>query len=182
MRTMSDRGTMENLRVSDVMTHDVACVTAEMSVLELEAVLFDHNVIGAPVLEGARVVGVVSMTDVLFLLHQAELDVQRMSAFYLGSFSISVPSVRHLVTTTQPISGRMREWRAHDVMSTHVLGVSSSDRVETAARRMIEHGVHRLLVIDDGNLVGIVSAFDLLPVVVRWGRAIPPHGGDADRT
>jgi CBS domain-containing protein len=164
---MSDRGTIENVRVGDVMTRDVACVTAEMSLSELEAVLFDRNVSGAPVLEGAHVVGVVSMMDVLYLLHQAELDVQRMSAFYLGSFSISVPSVRHLASLSQPFPGPMREWRARDVMSTHVLGVSSSDRVETAAQHMIEHSVHRLLVIDDGILVGIVSAFDLLPVVAR---------------
>jgi len=179
---MSNSATTENPRVSDVMTHDVACVTAEMSLLELEAVLFDRNVSGAPVLEDARVVGVVSMMDVLFLLHQVELDVQRMSAFYFGSFSISVPSIADLVTITQPISGRMRDWRARDVMSTHVLGVSSSDPVAVAAQRMTEHGVHRLLVIDEGILVGIVSAFDLLPVVARWGRTIPTHRGDADRT
>jgi CBS domain-containing protein len=163
---MSDRVRIGD-RVGDVMTRDVACVEAEMTLLELEQVLVDRHVSGAPVLDGARVVGVVSMMDVLFVLHQAEVDMERLSAFYVGSFSISVPSLGQLITTSRPITGRLIDWRVRDVMTTDVLTVSSTDGVATAARRMTEHRVHRLLVIDDGRLVGIVSAFDLLPVIAR---------------
>jgi CBS domain-containing protein len=154
--------------VADVMTRDVVSVDAEMTVAELDQVLLDHRITGAPVVDGGRVVGVVSIVDVLFLLRLADLDMERMSGFYVGSFSISVASLGHLVTGTQPMIGRLSEWQVRDVMSTQVLCVSSSDDVATAAQRMLKHDVHRLLVIDGADLVGMVSAFDLLPLVVRF--------------
>jgi CBS domain-containing protein len=47
-------------------------------------------------------------------------------------------------------------------MNRQLVTVSSSDPVVMAAYRRMDHGVHRLLVIDDRTLAGIVTAFDLL--------------------
>jgi CBS domain-containing protein len=151
--------------VADVMSHEVICAGAEMTMLELDRILLDRHVSGAPVLENGRVVGVVSMVDVLRALAQEYLDPQRVSAFYLSPFSISLPSLEQLVARSGIVPGQLTVWRVRDVMSTQLVTASSSDPVAAAAQRMIDHRVHRLLVIDERKLVGVVTAFDLLPLL-----------------
>jgi CBS domain-containing protein len=55
-----------------------------------------------------------------------------------------------------------------DVMSPVLFAVSSSEPAMYAAKRLIETGTHRLLVIDDaGQLCGIVSSTDFLRALLR---------------
>jgi CBS domain-containing protein len=52
-----------------------------------------------------------------------------------------------------------------DLMTKDVVTVSQEDSVSVAARLMRDKKVHHLLVTSDGEVVGIVSSFDLLSVV-----------------
>lgn len=56
---------VEVLRVSDVMTRDVLTLPAWMPAADAAKQLLERHVGGAPVLDGRRVVGVVSKTDLL---------------------------------------------------------------------------------------------------------------------
>ena len=51
--------------------------------------------------------------------------------------------------------------QVEDICSRQVIGVSSRDSIDQAAEKMREHAVRRLPVIDDDQLVGIVSLGDL---------------------
>jgi CBS domain-containing protein len=156
-----------HISVGEVMTGDVVCVSADMSVREAERLLLERRVSGAPVLDGPRVVGVVSIVDVLWAFHEEHLDRQRVSAFYLSPFSLSLPSLEQFTPSSGPTIGGLPERRVRDVMTPHLLTVSSADPVATAAERMMDHRVHRLVVIDEGRLVGIVTALDLLRLVAQ---------------
>lgn len=57
--------------------------------------------------------------------------------------------------------------RAKDVMSPRVLAVDASESVNFTARELHRRGVRRLLVLDHGRLVGVVSRRDLLRVFLR---------------
>jgi len=56
-------------------------------------------------------------------------------------------------------------------MSTDLVTIAPDDEAMTALTRMQEHGVGRLLVVDDGTLVGLVSRTDLMAAldVLREG-------------
>jgi len=55
-----------------------------------------------------------------------------------------------------------------DAMSTEVVAVGPDAPVPRLARMMLDHGVHRLLVLDpEGRPVGVVSADDLLQVLAH---------------
>ena len=51
---------------------------------------------------------------------------------------------------------------ARDAMSPHAVTVTPRDSLVTAAQRMWRHKVHRLMVVDEGKLVGILTPFDLM--------------------
>lgn len=55
-----------------------------------------------------------------------------------------------------------------EVMSTEVVCAAPEESALSAARTMVERGVHRLLVLDDnGGLVGIVTSMDIVKAVAR---------------
>jgi len=56
---------------------------------------------------------------------------------------------------------------AREVMSPRVLAVDANESVNFAARELHRRGVRRLLVLDHGRLVGVVSRRDLLKAFLR---------------
>ena len=60
------------------------------------------------------------------------------------------------------MTGRPDETSVADVLTPDPITVSSGDTVERAARILVEHNVGSVPVVDDGALVGIVTASDLL--------------------
>ena len=67
------------------------------------------------------------------------------------------------------------------VMGDPLVSVDCAAQIEDAAERMREHGIKRLPVVEDGEVVGIVTTTDLanyLPHLVQLGRADEP---DTDR-
>ncbi len=58
--------------------------------------------------------------------------------------------------------------KVEDVMTPAVFAVRSSDSVRETARRMVETGSHRMLVVgSEGKLVGIVTTMDVLKALVH---------------
>lgn len=56
--------------------------------------------------------------------------------------------------------------RAREIASPNVITVEASTSVDEAGRIMLEKHVHRLLVVEDGRVIGIVSSFDFVKLVV----------------
>jgi CBS domain-containing protein len=74
--------------------------------------------------------------------------------------------------------------RIKDVMSSPVMTVTPTTRIKQAAAMLVRHGFNAVPVVDNGELVGIVSEADLVPLesspdprahVLRW----PPPVGSA---
>ncbi|MEO6417853.1 MAG: CBS domain-containing protein [Polyangiaceae bacterium] len=58
-----------------------------------------------------------------------------------------------------------------DAMTPEVLSVAPDDAADQAVRLMAFEGVHRLLVIEEGHLVGIVSSMDILRELAGFPRS-----------
>ena len=52
--------------------------------------------------------------------------------------------------------------KVSDAMETHLVTVHTDTPVEDAAKEMVDHGIWRLPVEESGQIVGIVSATDIL--------------------
>ena len=63
------------LKVSDAMTKDVVTITPYVTMAELREILRAHRISGMPVLEDGKLVGVVSLEDLINALADGELDV-----------------------------------------------------------------------------------------------------------
>lgn len=146
--------------VRDVMQSEVVVLRPDMSAREAEQVLAEHRIGGAPVVdERRRVVGVLSQSDLV------RLDAARPSAGAAGAFFSDVDEYRDIAALPADES----LVRVASLMRAEVFSIAPGAPLHEAARRMREQRVHRLLVLEDGVLRGVVSALDLLVAVVPPG-------------
>ena len=203
------------LKLRDIMTADVVTLSPETTLREAADILATHHVGGAPVMEdGGRVVGVVSQGDLLAFEASAPpvqepQDVESSSEWEEWDEppdweTDDSPPARFFtdlwVDAEQEVSARMAEPSPrepqHDPLSEHmvseimtrkVLSLPPDADVSVAAERMRSASVHRVLVIESGRLLGIVTTMDLTRAVAdgRIGRNTfvfeRPHVAGRDR-
>jgi CBS domain-containing protein len=130
--------TKAELRVGNLMTIDPITIGPEASASDAEALIKTYRITGLPVVERGDVVGVVSQSD-LMVAHSSEM-----------------------------IGAHWERMRVRHVMSSPAITIHAGATVATAARQMIVHHIHRLVVIgDDGRPVGVVTPLDLLRVLLE---------------
>lgn len=128
------------MRVSDLMQTDVQAVPPDAMVEDAVAVLADSHISALPVVDGTgRIVGVISRTDILASEEEAEDSTVRQQLF--------------------------QETFVRDIMTSPALAIAPELDLKEAAQRMLDTGVHRLFVISDDRVVGVISATDILRAV-----------------
>lgn len=146
-------GVTETTRVADVMTRDVVAVAPDTSLDTVINLLTDNRISGVPVVDGrGRAVGVVSVTDLIGQRKDVSPS-KGFPVFYRIEDGWAMPEIQ----PDTPSAGR-----AEDVMTPLPFTIEAAMSIEEAARVMVSHRVHRLLVTENDNLVGIVSTLDLL--------------------
>jgi CBS domain-containing protein len=140
------------MQASDVMTRDVVTATPAMTVYEAAAKMLERRVSALPVVdEAGRLVGIVSEGD---LLHRAETGTERRRSWWLDLFASTEERAREFV--------KSRGVRVEDVMTRNVRVVAPDTRLDEIAATLERHSIKRLPVVENDQLVGVVSRADLL--------------------
>lgn len=177
-------------KVSDISTTSVITVEPGESLRDAVETFRAREVSGAPVTRGDEIVGVVSVTDILeFQATNPGVPIGRPEEedFALGPPAVwdeseeEVPSA-YFVDYWSDVGGDLTsrfnslegpEWDVLDshsvaeVMTRTVIGISSDASIQEAAQRLIDAKIHRLLVLDDGHLSGIVTTTDVVRAVAE---------------
>ena len=136
--------------VGESMTVAVVTLRPDMRTPDAVAMLRDHGVGGAPVVEAGRLVGIATVSDLVALVPLAQAT---------GPF-------------LRPLRNRP-EWCVRDVMSERVCVVSPEEPLVEAAITMDDREVDRLPVVDGhGRPVGILAREDVVRAVARVGRRV----------
>jgi CBS domain-containing protein len=177
------------LRLRDIMTTDVLTLSPDTSLRDAAEQLVARHVGGAPVVEGDRVVGVVSATDILGFLASPPAEVTDRSSERESERSDDAdeweddepsgdddPSEQFLAAQWSAASADVAEalddaaggdadpfvaYTVADVMTRSVLAMQPAVDVWTAVAHMHEADVHRLLVMEGDALLGVVSTTDV---------------------
>ena len=151
-----------DLTARDVMTADVFTVTPGLSLAQLEAELGSRMISGAPVVEHRKLLGVVSRSDVdRAFAHERSLAAG-VATFYWDPEAPVAPS---RPDPTDTALERLRSLTVRDVMTTEVISVPPDAPVPVVARTLHERRIHRVLVVEAGEIRGLVSSLDLVRVL-----------------
>ncbi len=71
-------------------------------------------------------------------------------------------SISGIITSSNIVSCHDGSTLVQDLMSDFVHVVMPNNRVKDAAKSMVKHGVHHLVVMQDGKVVGMLSSMDIL--------------------
>ncbi len=159
------------MTVAEVMTRDVSTLSPEMTLKEMDRIFVECQVSGAPVVDGERLVGIVSQADVVRLLYDEQKKAQQVSDFYTSPFPIAISALDQLAKDSRKIADHLTKRTVGELMTSYPLTVSGSDDVESVARLMISEKIHRVLVTEEEQLVGIVSSLDIVRLVAEVGLA-----------
>ncbi len=148
------------MKVREVMnSKPVTCQAGDL-VSDAAKIMKKKKISGMPVLDGERLVGVISESDLLHLLSTEE-----EGQLWLPSpFEIFEVPFRDLLKW-EKLHGNMEDIskkNISEVMNRNVRQISPDDSIEDAAAIMVRHKINRLPVVDDGKLVGIVTRGDII--------------------
>ena len=152
--------------VKDLMNPDVMTVPDDMTTDALARYLTEREISGAPVVDSqGHVIGVVSMTDIgRNMAEPGDIESSRSSSFYRDIAADDL--------TLEDLGQRYVEERAftvRDVMTPVIHQVPVTASAAEAARLMIDQHIHRLVVTEGKEPVGIITSMDLLKVVAEQG-------------
>ena len=176
------------LRLRDIMTTNIITVTAETTVREAMELLARAHVSGAPVLEGSLLVGVVTATDLMAFAsgltgerasetppaewtetdavpdEADEEEEETASMFFSDLWSdAGAEATVRMSSDGAPEWNFLEDHAVGEAMTRLPLATLPSDATaEAAAEMMRDRGIHRIIVADHGELVGIVSALDIV--------------------
>lgn len=181
--------TSPTLRVHEIMTPEVIVFSPRLTLREAIVELADNSLGGAPVVENDRVVGIISASDILeFVASRLTLDMgsdvsaedwddnvdedtadlseeeDDPSEFYLTA-------EMDLDDLHDELAGIGRDLldqhRIEEIMTKRLISIAPDAEVAEAASLMLYTSVHRLLVLEDDRLHGVVSTSDIVRAVAQ---------------
>jgi CBS domain-containing protein len=140
------------MKVKDRMTVDVKTVGPDTSITEAFRIMKENNIRRLPVIKDQELIGIVTLSD----LNQASPS---------AATSLSIHELNYILAKT----------KIKDILprNQQVITIKSNNYIETAAKIMRQHRISGLPVIDEGQLVGIVTETDIFDALIDILRGNP---------
>lgn len=131
--------------ISAIMTSDVITLNYNDDLTTAEMLFKSNHIRHIPVVSDNRVVGMLSYTDLLRI-----------------SFADAVDDEEHMVDTVV-----YNMFTIEQVMAKNLVKVSSDTLIKDVAEILSNNEFHAMPIIDDGELVGIVTTTDLINYLIE---------------
>lgn len=178
--------------VRDLMTEDLVTVTPSDTLRDAAEVMADEHFSGLPVVDGGEAVGVISATDLLsFVANASGVEVTRSRGggldripegeqweeggeippgYFLDDWAEDHYAFGDfLPDTDRPEWNVLEEHTVAECMTRSVHAIGSDATIQEAARTMLDARIRRVLVVDDGELVGVLTSTDVMEAVAERG-------------
>lgn len=145
--------------VMSIMSTRVISVSPDADIAAAATLMVQHGVSGLPVIDGGRLVGIVTETDLV----SREIDIDPP---VYGTFLDAV--FRFPWDRTDEEFQRVLATTVGELMTEHVLTVSTNATISDVANLMFKQGANPVPVVDDaGRVVGIVSRSDIVRMIAQ---------------
>ena len=147
------------MKAKDIMTTNVITINQNAPIPLIAKILVENSISGAPVVDNENnIVGMVSEGDLL----RKETSPRLPSHInILGAFIYYNGVERY----HDDLKKLMAE-QAESLMTEDVITISPDTEIEEIGKLMLEHGIKRLPVVQDGKMVGLVSRRDMVKLLI----------------
>ena len=150
------------MKARDVMVSPVVTVKPSNSVQDVAKVLLERRISAVPVVDDkGKLVGIISEMD---FLHRSETGTERRRPWWLGAFvSEENFAVDYIKSHGQKVA---------DIMTRRVITATPDTPLHEVASLLEKHSIKRVPIMENGQLVGIVSRANLVQAVASAGKAL----------
>lgn len=135
-----------------IMTEDVETIKPDMLVGDLAHIMLRKGFNGFPVVDGDRLIGIVTFTDLFNLLHGVEYENINNDANALHQKII-----------------QLKQWPVSKIMTTDVKTVSPTTTLSEIIEYVVIQKIHTFPVVSNGKVVGILGREDVLNATFSYG-------------
>jgi CBS domain-containing protein len=148
----------------DIMSRSVITISMDMDLQSASLVFATHGISGAPVVDSDRMlVGVISARDIV--RHQARLLAESSSG---TSQKLTRDELETLAELRHDFEAqRGSQLKIMDIMTPYAVSASEETPAVELAQIMCREKVHRVLILEEGRLTGIVSSMDIVRAVAN---------------
>ncbi len=127
--------------VSTIMTKKLLTVNPKDKLSVVKEIFDTHKIHHLPVVRYKTIVGMLSKTDLLYFLKGVTYD---------NGYEDMLNEAR------------LSNYTADEIMTTGLAKISSKDRIGVAVEVFKENLFHAIPIVDDGELVGILTTYDII--------------------
>lgn len=149
------------LSAKDIMSTQVITFTPDTEIVAAARVLLEKRINGAPVVEGDRLVGILSQTDLV--AQQKTLTMPTLFTLFDGF--IPLRSYEKLDEDMRKISAMT----VGEAMTVNPVSVRLDTSITDIAQIMVEKKIHTLPVVEGDRLVGVIGKEDVLRTLLDSG-------------
>ncbi len=157
---------LEQLRARDIMQPHVLTISEDWPVTHLAEFLTENSISGGPVVsEDGKLLGVVSLTDIV--RHDSFPSRQPRKRLAHGYYKHALETEYSDQDMASFRFGADDQAHVGDIMTPMIFSVEENASVKEVAVTMVTGRIHRVLVTRDDELVGIISALDVLKLLAN---------------
>jgi CBS domain-containing protein len=157
------------MKARDVMVAPVITANPQASVKSVAETLLRHQISAVPVVaDNGKLVGIISEGD---LLHRAEAGTEQRRPWWLRAF------LGPDALANEYVKSHAR--KVADAMTTRVVTASPETPLYEIAALLERHAIKRVPIVENGQLVGIVSRANLVQAVASAGKGLEVPQSDA---
>jgi len=152
--------------VKEFMNKDVIFLSPDDTIFEAAKLLAQLDIAGAPVVKNDKIVGILSISDIIKFIDIKLGKLPNIDNPGLSSFLLALLQMKKIHSDFEKELDKITKSTVKEVMTKNVIKVSPSSTLIEAAELMEKHNVNRLPVVSDGKLVGIVARADLIRALI----------------
>jgi len=149
------------VQVKDIMTPNPVTVRVDSPIREAAGLLRKYHIGGLPVMDGDRVAGIVTETDIISLLDTGSLSSDLWLPSPLEVIEVPVREFINWEKTKRALTD-IGDREVRRVMSSPAVTIDEESDIADAASLMLRERIARLPVIRNGKLIGIVTRADIV--------------------
>lgn len=153
-------------KVRDVMVKDVVTFKPKDPIHYVAWSLREKRISGAPVVDGNKVVGVVSERDIMRLIEEYDLKINLVFPSPLDVLELPL-KIKHELDEMASLIRETAATAVEEIMTKKAVTIAPDATVAEAAKVMGERKINRLPVVNrKGVLVGIITRGDVIGTLV----------------
>lgn len=135
------------------MTKDVITLSPDASISQAAEIFNDKKIHHIPVVNDMKLIGIVSKSDYLFFRR----------GFLNDNTDERIEDIR------------MNNYEVQDIMTQGIATMEPTDKINVALEVFKENMFHAIPIVEDGNLKGIVTTYDIISTLAKSNGAVAEY-------